>query len=165
MKRVLLTDNAANEIMRIRNDELGTLSCDKSAIADAFGELSTLINLGRERENEDLQNCADGILKVMEVLNKYNGLLNVLSETSERLDGGYTYDKPEQDYDGDRDCALWGNEVELLRGVFAKRPDIVPYAPVDVDAITMAEAAVVLGISMKELKDLINKERNYNGKE
>ena len=165
MKRVLLTDNAANEIMRIRNDELGTFSCDKSAIADAFGELSTLINLGRERENEDLQNCADGILKVMEVLNRYNGLLNVLSETSERLDGGYTYDKPEQDYDGDRDSVLFGNEVDLLKRVFAKNPDFIIHVPADVDAITMAEAADVLGISMKELKDLINKERNYNGKE
>ncbi len=165
MKRVLLTDNAANEIMRIRNDEFETFSFYKTAIADAFGELSTLISLGRERENEDLQNCADGILKVMEVLNRYNGLLNVLSETSERQEGGYIYDKPEQDYDVDRDCAPWGNEVELLRGVFSKRPDIVPYAPVDVDAITMAEAADVLGISIEELKDLINKERNYNGKE
>lgn len=164
MKRVLLTDNAANEIMRIRTDEFGTFSSDKSSIADAFCELSTLINLGRERENEDLQNCADGILKVMEVLNRYNGLLNVLYETSERLDGVYTYGKPEQNYDGDRDCVLFGNEVELLKRVFAKKPGFVPHAPVDVDAITMAEAAEILEVTTDELKDLINQERNYTKK-
>ena len=165
MKRVLLTDKAAHDILCIRNNELGTFSYDKSAIADAFGELSTLINLGRDNDNEELQNCTDGILKVMEVLNRYNGLLNVLSQTSERLDGSYEYVNPGQDYDNERDCALFGKEVEWLRRVFAKKPGIVPHAPVDVDAITMVEAAEILGISVKELKDLINKEMNYNGKE
>ena len=56
MKRVLLTDKAADEVLRIREDRYGTLSFEKGLIADGFGELSTLINLGRD--NEELQLCA-----------------------------------------------------------------------------------------------------------
>ena len=164
MTRVLLTENAASEILRIRTDELGTFSCDKSAIADAFGELSTLIAIGRESDNDELQNCANGVLKVMEVLTKYNGLLNVLSETSDCKDGYYDYVEPEQDFDRYRDSALCDSDLESLRGVFSKKCDFVPHAPVDVSAITMVEAAEILGVSLDELKDLMNKERNLNGK-
>lgn len=161
MKRVLLTDNAASEIMRIRNDELDTFSSEKGAIADAFGELSTLINLGRDKDNESLRCCADGILNVMELLNRYNMLLNVLSEISDKHLGRYEFVESVQNIDHSHNILL-DKEAELLRRVFAKRPDLVIHAPVDANAITLAEAADVLGISIEELKIMINNERKQD---
>lgn len=95
MRKVLLTEKAANEVMRIRENKLGMFGDEKCFIADAFGTLSTLINLGRDCE--ELQHCTDDILKVMEVVNKYNDLLNVLSSTDDCMIGKYDYVESEQD--------------------------------------------------------------------
>ena len=158
MRRVLLTENAANEVMRIREDKFGAYSDEKCAIADAFGELTTMINLGRD--NEEMANCTDGILKVMSVLERYNGLLNSLNETDDKDLGMFKFVEPEQDYDKDRDSAVWGKGCELLERVFKKHPEVEQiYAPANVDAITLKEAADVLGCSVDELTNELEEER------
>lgn len=158
MKRVLLTDKAADEVLRIREDRYGTLSAEKGLIADGFGELSTLINLGRESDNEDLQGCADGILKVMEILNRYNTLLNLLCATSNCEDGRYEYAKPEHEFDPDNESIFTGSELESMKSIIAKH-DVSLSVPVSVDAITRTEAAGLLGVSVEELHNLIIEER------
>ena len=45
MKRVLLTDKAANEVMQIREDKFGAYSDEKCNITDAFGHLTTMLTL------------------------------------------------------------------------------------------------------------------------
>ena len=104
MKRVLLTDSAADHVLRIQGNNLNAFSDEKGVIAYCFGVLSTLLCLGRDCE--EIQNNADGILNVMEALNRYNDLLTSLSETNERNVGGYEYVEPEQDYDEYRDAAV-----------------------------------------------------------
>ena len=161
MRRVLLTENAANEVMRIREDKFGAYSDEKCNIADAFGELATMINLGRDCE--EMANCTDGILKVMNVLGNYNDLLNSLNETNDKRYGRYELVEPEQDYDKDRDSAVWGAGCELLKRVFAKHPEVEQiYAPANVDAITLTEAAMVLGISVDELTNELKEEGRAN---
>lgn len=158
MRRVLLTENAANEVMRIRENKFGTFSDEKCAIADAFGELTTMINLGRDCE--ELANCVDGILKVMSVLERYNGLLNTLNETDDKDLGKFKFVEPEQDYDQDRDSAVWVAGRELLERVFAKHPDIKTICvPASVDSITLKEAADVLGYSIEDLIQELEEER------
>ena len=156
MKRVLLTDKAADEVLRIREDRYGTLSFEKGLIADGFGELSTLINLGRD--NEELQLCADGILKVMEILNRYNTLLNLLCATSKCEDVRYEYAKPEHEFDPDNESIFTGSELEAVRSIIAKH-DVSLSVPVTADAITRTEAAGLLGVSVEELHNLIIEER------
>ena len=161
MRRVLLTENAANEVMRIREDKFGAYSDEKCAIADAFGELTTMINLGRD--NEEMANFTDGILKVMSVLERYNGLLNSLNETDDKDLGMFKFVEPEQDYDQDRDSAVWGKGCELLERVFKKHPEVEQiYAPANVEAITLKEAADVLGCSVDELTNELEEERRAN---
>jgi len=161
MRRVLLTENAANEVMRIREDKFEAYSDEKCTIADAFGELATMINLGRDCE--EMANCTDGILKVMNVLGNYNDLLNSLNETDDKRYGRYELVEPEQDYDKDRDSAVWGAGCELLKRVFAKHPEVEQiYALANVDAITLKEAADVLGCSVDELTNELEEERRAN---
>lgn len=161
MRRVLLTENAANDVMRIREDKFGAYSDEKCNIADAFGELTTMINLGRD--NEEMANCTDGILLVMCVLERYNSLLNSLNETDDRRNGKFELVEPEQDYDKDRDSAVWGKGCELLERVFKKHPEVEQiYAPANVDAITLKEAADVLGCSVDELTNELEEERRAN---
>lgn len=158
MRRVLLNEQAADQVMRLREDKFGTFSDEKCAIADAFGELTTMINLGRD--NEEMANCTDGILKVMNVLGNYNDLLNSLNETDDKRYGRYELVEPEQDYDKDRDSAVWGKGCELLERVFKKHPEVEQiYAPANVDAITLKEAADVLGCSVDELTNELEEER------
>ncbi len=161
MRRVLLTENAANEVMRIREDKFGAYSDEKCNIADAFGHLTTMLNLGRDCE--EMANCTDGILKVMAVLDRYNDLLNYLNETDDKHLGKFEYVEPNQDFDKDRDSAVWGAGCELLKRVFAKHPEVEKiYAPANVDAITLKEAADVLGCSVDELTKEIEEERRAN---
>lgn len=158
MRRVLLTEKAASEVMRIRENKFGTFSEEKCAIANAFGILSTLVSLGKDCE--ELANNADSILAVMEVVNRYNDLLNLLNSTDDKALGGYEYVEPEHDYDQNRDSAVWGKGCELLQRVFAKHPEVEQiYAPANVDAITLSEAAAVLGISVDELMVELEEER------
>ena len=158
MKRVLLTGEAACDVMRIREDKFGTFSEEKCAIADALCNLAAMISLGRD--NEEMANCADRILKVMCVLDRYNDLLNTLHETDDRCYGKFEYVEPKQDYDPNRDSAVWGDGVDLLKGVFEKHPEIKEInVPASVDAITMEEAAEVLGCSVDELMVELEKER------
>lgn len=158
MRRVLLSENAANEVMRIREDKFGAFSDEKCNIADAFGHLTTMLNLGRDCE--EMANCIDGILNVMAVLDRYNDLLNSLNETDDKRYGRYELVEPEQDYDKDRDSAVCGAGCELLKRVFAKHPEVEKiYAPANVDAITLKEAADVLGCSVDELTNELEEER------
>lgn len=161
MRRVLLTENAAKEVMRIREDKFGAYSDEKCNIADAFGHLTTMLNLGRDCE--EMANCTDGILNVMAVLDRYNDLLNSLNETNDKRYGRYELVEPEQDYNKDRDSAVWGTGCELLKRVFAKHPEVEQiYAPANVDAITLTEAAMVLGISVDELTNELKEEGRAN---
>jgi len=161
MRRVLLTENAANEVMRIREDKFGAYSDEKCNIADAFGHLTTMLNLGRDCE--EMANCTDGILLVMSVLERYNDLLNTITETDDKRNGKFELVEPEQDFDKDRDSAVWGAGCELLKRVFAKHPEVEKiYAPANVDAITLTEAATVLGISVDELTNELEEERRAN---
>jgi hypothetical protein len=105
MKRVLLTEKAANEVMRIREDKYGTFSDEKGFIADAYGTLSDIINMARDSE-DGLSFCVDGLLKVMEVLNRYNSLLNVLNKSSEHEFGRYEYVESEHDCNEKRDSVV-----------------------------------------------------------
>lgn len=95
MRKVLLTEKAANEVMRIREDRLGMFSDEKGFIADAFGTLSDIINMARDSE-DGLSFCIDGLLEVMEVLNRYNSLLNVLNKSNEHEFGRYEYVESEK---------------------------------------------------------------------
>lgn len=161
MRRVLLTENAANEVMRIREDKFGAYSDEKCNIADAFGHLTTMLNLGRDCE--EMANCTDGILLVMSVLERYNDLLNTITETDDKRNGKFELVEPEQDFDKGRDSAVWGAGCELLKRVFAKHPEVEKiYAPANVDAITLTEAATVLGISVDELTNELEEERRAN---
>lgn len=161
MRRVLLNEQAADQVMRLREDKFGAYSDEKCNIADAFGHLTTMLNLGRDCE--EMANCTDGILNVMAVLDRYNDLLNDINNTNDKRYGRYELVEPEQDYDKDRDSAVWGNRVELLKRVFAKHPDIEKiYVPANVDAITLTEAATVLGISVDELTNELEEERRAN---
>lgn len=161
MRRVLLTENAANEVMRIREDKFGAYSDEKCNIADAFGHLTTMLNLGRDCE--EMANCTDGILMVMSVLERYNDLLNTITETDDRRNGKFELVEPNQDFDKDRDSAVWGAGCELLKRVFAKHPEVEKiYAPANVDAITLKEAADVLGCSVDELTNELEEERRAN---
>lgn len=158
MRRVLLTENAANEVMRIREDKLGAYSDEKCNIADAFGHLTTMLNLGRDCE--EMSNCTDGILKVMAVLDRYNDLLNDINKTDDKHWGKFEYVEPNQDFDKDRDSAVWGKGCELLERVFKKHPEVEKiYAPANVDAITLKEAADVLGYSIEDLTQELEEER------
>lgn len=158
MRRVLLNEQAADQVMRLREDKFGAYSDEKCNIADAFGHLVTMINLGRDCE--EMANCIDGILNVMAVLDRYNDLLNSLNETDDKRYGRYELVEPEQDYDKDRDSAVWGAGCELLKRVFAKHPEVEKiYAPANVDAITLKEAADVLGCSVDELTNELEEER------
>lgn len=161
MRRVLLTENAANEVMRIREDKLSAYSDEKCNIADAFGHLTTMLNLGRDCE--EMANCTDGILKVMAVLDRYNNLLNDINKTDDKHCGKFEYAEPNQDFDKDRDSAVWGKGCELLERVFKKHPEVEQiYVPANVDAITLTEAATVLGISVNELTNELEEERRAN---
>jgi len=161
MKRVLLTDKAANEVMQIREDKFGAYSDEKCNIADAFGHLTTMLNLGRDCE--EMANCTDGILKVMSVLDRYNDLLNNINNTNDKHLGKFEYVEPNQDFDKDRDSAVLGAGCELLKRVFAKHPEVEKiYAPANVDAITLKEAADVLGCSVDELNNELEEERRAN---
>lgn len=86
MRKVLLNEKVADEVMRILNDEGGTLSLDMECIADAFGVLSNLINK-MLYSDDDWQKRVGCCLYVMEVLNKYNSLLIMLSDKTDRTDG------------------------------------------------------------------------------
>lgn len=161
MKRVLLTDKAANEVMQIREDKFGAYSDEKCNITDAFGHLTTMLNLGRDCE--EMANCTDGIIKVMSVLDRYNDLLNNISKTDDKHWGKFEYVEPNQDFDKDRDSAVWGAGCELLKRVFAKHPEVEKiYAPANVDAITLKEAADVLGCSVDELNNELEEEMRAN---
>lgn len=161
MRRVLLTENAANEVMQIREDKFDAYSDEKCNIADAFGHLTTMLNLGRDCE--EMANCTDGILKVMAVLDRYNDLLNDINKTDDKHCGKFEYAEPNQDFDKDRDSAVWGKGCELLERVFKKHPEVEQiYVPANVDAITLTEAATVLGISVDELTNELEEERRAN---
>lgn len=159
MRRVLLTEKAANEVMRIREDKFGTFSDEKGFIADAFGVLNDLVNIARD-SSDVIGACVDDLLKVMDVLNRYNSLLNVLNNSSDHEFGKFEYVESNKEYDNDNNSAMSCLEVELLKQVIAKIPKLEKiFVPVEVDAITMSEAADVIGLSVEELHRMINEER------
>ena len=45
MRRVLLNEQAADQVMRLREDKFGAYSDEKCNIADAFGHLTTMLTL------------------------------------------------------------------------------------------------------------------------
>lgn len=157
----MLTENAADQVMRLRENKFGAFDDEKKVIADAFSNLTTMINLGRDCE--EMANCTDNILMVMNVLSRYNDLINDIGQTDDKHWGKFEYVEPNQDFDKDRDAAVWGPGCELLKRVFAKHPEVEKiYAPANVDAITLKEAADVLGCSVDELTKEIEEERRAN---
>ena len=156
MRRVILSEKAADEVMRIRENRYDVFNEEKCAIADSYAELTGMINIGRDCE--EIASCTEGILMVMSVLERYNGLLNRLAETDDKNFGEFKFVNPEQDYDKDKDSSVWGIELELLKRVFDKQNKKI-YAPANVDAITISEAASALGLTVDELKIEMDKER------
>lgn len=156
MRRVLLTEEAANEVMRIRENDLGAYSDEKCNIADAYATLNCLINLGRDCE--EIANCIEDLLAIMYVLERYNRLMNILFGSTENKKGRYEY-VAGKELNISRDTPLNSIQCGLLEKVFKKHPDIKKiYAPVNIDAITIVEAAEILGCSVDELHKELQEE-------
>lgn len=158
MRNVLLNENAAEQVMRIRENKLGVYNDEKCAIADAFAELSDMINIGRDCE--EMANCTEGILTVMSVLVRYNTLLNTINGTDDVSSGKFEYVKTERNSGEEIDSSVFGVGRELLKHILEKHSKLDKiYIPEIVDSNTLAEVADILDCSVEELKKELNEFR------
>ncbi len=160
MKRVLLNDRAAYVINGLKNDDLMQWSSQKVEIADAFSELAKLLNSARNDKDGDLSADVDGVVKVMETLSGYNELLNDIAGINEPSVAYYSVEFPENK---ERELLPNSGAYKALRKIFDENPEALAKVKVDIDALTMSEAAEMLGMSEKELGELIFNIRQ-NGK-
>ncbi len=149
MKRILVTENVATMVKKMRNDENGEWSAFKVDLADSFSELAMMLSVARCDDSGELAASADGIIRVMETLANYNNVLNTLYEHSEGKKASYSIDVPKLEA-----TPSIPNEkmYEALKQIFDEHPEAMKNLKDDVDALTIGEAAEILGMSVESLE-------------
>lgn len=93
METIVVTESAAAHIRQIRNNKSQAREIYKGNIANSLSALAEIIHHGRDCE--DIAVHTDQLLKVMNTLNDYNELFDLISNISENTEGRYVY-KAEQ---------------------------------------------------------------------
>ncbi|MBO6031411.1 MAG: hypothetical protein J6Q22_08055 [Prevotella sp.] len=156
MKRVLMSDDAATMVKRLR-DSIGSYEADKIVIADALCKLTDMLTEGADISS-DLQFHTESIIKVMGVLSTYNDLVDGLSEIMDRRPPKGILERTEEGEDREFNYAPNDKELEAIEKILADENIGLP-SGVKLDELTFSEIADAAGFLCEELDSKVNRLR------
>lgn len=159
MKRVVLSNSAAKEIVRLR-DDIGSYEFAKKQIADAQCVLANMLNHGRDKDS-DISNYADSVITIMGVLSDYNSLVDGLSERNDHEWEIYHMDKEDFEEGNMEDYIPDEKELDLI-GKVLESENVKLEGRLRLDEMTFFEIADAVGIHEEELRTKVREMKHNN---
>lgn len=156
MKRVLVSDDAALEVSRMR-DFIGSYESVKSQIADSMCNLARMLSNGMDIvEDNVLKYYANEVIDAMVVIADYNDIVDKLSDSRDVQLPRYVLDVPEEDNESrSYDYAPNERELEAIKKILEEK-GVKLQGVLQVDEMTLSEIAAAAGVPDEEFHKLVN---------
>lgn len=155
MKRVLVSDDAALEVSRMR-DFIGSYESVKSQIADSMCNLARLLSNGMAiAEDNVLKHYANEVIDAMVVIADYNDIVDKLSDSRDVQLPRYVLDVPEEDNESrSYDYAPNERELEIIQKILEEKNVKLPGIH-KIDELMLSEIANISGMPADVLHTMV----------
>lgn len=156
MKRVLLSESAANIVANMR-DQIGSYESEKMKIANALSGLSDFIQFLRDSPDESA--FVDNLLYAMDVIASYNRTIDALEASSDwKLPEYYLVEK--DGHDAFEKGERMPNDGDVLPiGMVLEKHGVKIPDGLGIENMTIRELAESVGHSVEYFNGLVNEQR------